>query len=84
MTESHRDRLTAVTAKVAAAYGDAVGDGVVCRPHDPEAAEHLVGLVDTTIVQLGSLPGAKLVRRRMTRAAGGREPDALTRVRGSL
>lgn len=38
-----------------------------------EAAERLVGLVDTTLVQLDSLPGAKLVRRRMNRVptAGG-------------
>lgn len=39
--------------------------------HAREAAEHLVGLVDTTLVQLDSLPGAKLVRRRMSRVSGG-------------
>lgn len=34
-----------------------------------EAAEHLVGLVNTTIEQLDSLPGARLVRRRITRTS---------------
>jgi hypothetical protein len=125
MTEGHRDRLTAVTAQVASAYGGVVGAGSyvvrmaqkaeilldettetlratrsvveqldhalgVALPvlatfpstqddvrQAREAAEHLVGLVNTTIVQLDSLPGAKLVRRRMTRAAGGREPASL-------
>ena len=42
-----------------------------------EAAEHLVGLVDTTLVQLDSLPGAKLVRRRMSRGAGNGAPPSL-------
>lgn len=42
-----------------------------------EAAEHLVGLVDSTLVQLDSLPGAKLVRRRMSRATGNAGPASL-------
>jgi hypothetical protein len=42
-----------------------------------EAAEHLVGLVDTTLVQLDSLPGAKLVRRRMNRGTASTGPASL-------
>lgn len=42
-----------------------------------ESAERLVGLVDSTLVQLDSLPGARLVRRRLNRVTGGAGPASL-------